>query len=901
MNSNSETECRPRRDWLRRGRLQRGLLQRVLPCAVWIVLYLAAGWLLIRGISAGDDWPAGAETMYHLFRGDAWYQAMRRGTIWPLYSPYWYNGVELLRYEAPLPALLCAVCEAVAGGNFFAGYLAAVCVLYAAGALVWLVIGIRLRRSILCGFLGLIWFFLPGNLYALFVLGDLGCAMVQVLFPGILLLIRKVLGEGQAQPASRRSGGSGSLALVTGWVLMILSSADYAVMAALAVLVGTILYAAGNHIRRGQVLRLFLLIFSAFLITGVWLYASFMDRLVSGGSAETLGRFFQSLGVTLNPAARLSRTAGGRETWYFGLPLFLLAILGVLGAGRDAVPGFIMGILLCLLGGNTAYSVMKALPGGQYLQMLRYIPIASAFILVSFSLWKTLKERFQILVCVLLVLDLLPPLFPAAGVLLPSESAGSAPAEMTDSSTETAGFDLDAVQKVEKRLSQEADAMLLTEAKAVTRQRLALLDGGSTGAEGAFLVSGFGTPVRGAFGDGWEAAADAPNIRQLNQALEDGYYPYLFDRCADLGNDTVLIRTDAFNELDAAAERSGYRLLDANGAYRLYQMSEETSAGADSQKTDKTSSGKNLQKVEDWPSPGAEQQLEGRWGTVTDYDGIGIGTAADSISLAYPNVKETGDPNLNHYTFEELSGYEVVYLAGFSYDSLQEAENLVRQLADSGVRVVILADGIPENRESRSREFLGVTCNPIEFENGYPILHLEGQGDIDCDMFPRGYLHWRTFYLNGLDSELGTITDNGAVLPFYGTKYRENVVFLGLNLPYHYYLTRDENSGGILHEVLAMEPGQLPERTIVPLSVTETDEGITIESPEDGVNTAIAWHEMFRPENPETVSDDNHLLRVNAGTTAIRFSYPHLIPGLIMTAAGLFLAAVCLAHQKRIN
>lgn len=97
---------------------------------------------------------------------------------------------------------------------------------------------------------------------------------------------------------------------------------------------------------------------------------------------------------------------------------------------------------------------------------------------------------------------------------------------------------------------------------------------------------------------------------------------------------------------------------------------------------------------------------------------------------------------------------------------LKNREIDVMELSEAGVRVIINADGTPVNRNLNVAEFLGVTCSSIKFENGYPILYM-GEEELDC------------FY------------DNNLKEAFLGTVKNDNIVFVGLNLGYHYVLTDD--------------------------------------------------------------------------------------------------------------
>ena len=117
---------------------------------------------------------------------------------------------------------------------------------------------------------------------------------------------------------------------------------------------------------------------------------------------------------------------------------------------------------------------------------------------------------------------------------------------------------------------------LIAEAQGMTRQRIALMDGSTLGSEGAFLISDYGDSKAGAFGAGWEASVTAAQIVQVNQAMTDGDYRYMFDRLMMLGADTVIMKKSAmhgkgFDETDAkeAALACGYTQKDSNGEYIL--------------------------------------------------------------------------------------------------------------------------------------------------------------------------------------------------------------------------------------------------------------------------------------------------------------------------------------------
>jgi uncharacterized membrane protein len=211
---------------------------------------------------------------------------------------------------------------------------------------------------------------------------------------------------------------------------------------------------------------------------------------------------------------------------------------------------------------------------------------------------------------------------------------------------------------------------------------------------------------------------------------------------------------------------------------------------------------------------------------------------------------------------------------------------------------VIAADGIPQNQTKREQSFLGVKCNAISFGNGYPEMDTQ-DGSINPDLFPQGYTDWQTVYLEGLDNTLGTVWDQGMELPFYGTVKNENIVMIGLNLPYFYALTGDSQTEELLGAILGLSSGELPERTIVPVELTITDHTITATVPESGqqVNLALSYHEIFSSDR--NLTSKNHLLYVDGGTTVIRLKYPYLWQGAAMSLAGLILAIIYLMTMRK--
>lgn len=790
--------------------------------AAWLgvmpFLYLALAILTVMAVARSGLYPAGGDAMYHIHRSDLVYDAIRRGLWWPAYDKSWYNGVEIMRYWPPVGPYFMAACQWLAGGDTFNGYLVFVGLVCYLGAFSWLYIGCRMDRPALGAFLGAMWFFVPNNLFALFGEGNLSRAVSMIFLPLYLYHVMSYLWTKHW----RHLTGTAVF-----FALMAMCHVGYAGMLAIAVVLYLLLYEMLNRGSWHSVGYVLAATAFGFGMMGIWVLPSLFGGIANVDSSETMSGFFQSLRATLTPLGRQEL-----NTYYFGLSVFVLAVLGVFLSRRKSAPGFLAGVLICLLSSTAAYPLLSKLPGGQYFWMLRFISIAVCMCLLSLLKWETLKKPIVVIFCLLFALDSVSSLWMVYGA-----RSGKTPAER-----------FDAVQA----------ATLIDEAQAITTQRMCVLNEGGAGID-PYVYTTWGNPTDQVFGAGWQAATTSGNIVMLNRALNEGQYLYIFDRALEFGSDTLLVSLSAVKRLDeapveqmdAAAERLGYNLMDENGEYRLYHLND------------------------------APQN----WGTVSTYHVLGIGSRV-GMALSFPGVEEADSNNLNDYTFEQLSSYDAVYIGDFVYDDRAYAEDLIRRVSEAGTRVVIVADGIPEDRSTHNQSFLSVYCNPVTFSNGYPEMDTVN-GRINADLFPQDHTQWRTVYIEGLEERWGFLYDNGLELDFYGTVGNENLVFIALNLPYFHDLTHDASVGELLALAMRLPSDNLPERRIVPLTVEFHGNDITVTSPEDGVNSGLAWHESFTADQP--ISPTHHFTRVSAGTTHITLSYPYLREGLALSCVSLIL------------
>ena len=461
-------------------------------------------------------------------------------------------------------------------------------------------------------------------------------------------------------------------------------------------------------------------------------------------------------------------------------------------------------------------------------------------------LWKGLKRGFVVFLCLLLVLDCIPVVR-----YLHSGTAN--------------------VLSVDEKNRAVGEQTLLYQAKEITEQRMTVFDMSGYGAFAPYYAAGTGRRVLYMFGAGWEGARTAENIVMLNTAVETGRYPYVFDRCLEMGTDTLVFvinnlqnKHNDLEDLKAAGAKSGYEVVAENQTSIL--MHKETPQC---------------------------------YGTITTYPYLAIGNAAKEIALLFPEFEEGHSDNLSDYTLEELSGYKAVYLNAFTYDDKEQAEEMLEALADRGVKIFIDMNKAPVDRSTNLQELLGVSVQNITYYNCFPVIEYEGE-EYKTSGFPEIYREWKSNYLIGLQKVTGKGDINNRELAFSGTNGNDNIVFLGYNFIYYTQLTGDETARRLVSDVFGVSEGATPEREIVPLRVEFDTNRITIESEQNGVNTSLAdIADIFRADRP--YETQNHMITVSEGKTVINMHYPYARQGLLVSLIGVLILITTMVwvHKRK--
>jgi len=782
-----------------------------------LILLLCAGAFYVFFLKYKGIQPSGNDIWGHLFKSEVMYENIKKGNWYPLYESSWYNGIQLYRYWAPLPYYLMSLLLFFAGGDLVWAYYLFAGVSLFFGGIPFILMGKRGEKPWMGLSFALLWFFMPENFRVYFCEGNLPRMLTGILIPYLIYYLWIYIREGRKR------------VLIGVMLTMSMITLSHVMIAAMMGVGAFLFLLFDYHKNRGiqRSVRVLGSMICGIMLTGIWLIPALSGGMVSmnpeAGSA-VMASLMYDLSVSLNPMNRIS---GITDTFYYGIAVVFLSVAGILLSENKKKAGFVLSLVILALTTPALLPILKKMPLNQLFWMMRFATIVYGFFFLSMLEWKTLKKRYAAFAVLILLADVVPSLM----------------------------FD---------RYLTEAshNAVINTDAvKEHTVQRAAIMDLSSLGSYPSYELCRGSDPVDYTYGWAWQGAATSENIVMLNTALEKEAYVYLFDRCLEMGNDTVLVfkqyvgkNGKTYEDLLAGADASGYRQVEETDVAYLFKK--------------------------DTPDS---------FGVVTGYQGLALGSYANTMTLYFPAFTEGSSDYIDDYTIEELSQYETVFLSGFSYHHKDAAEKLLREVSDRGVRVVIDMTHVPADETTKQQTFLDVTSMMLTIEKHFPLLYYNDREILAKDFSEENTL-WNTGYLTGNMKITGTFSYEGEKLVFAGKDLvHENICYLGLNLMYHVTETGDEAVTELMTELLGIPKEQLPLRTLVEVKYEADENGITVRA-EEGyddavIDTTLAYQDIFASDRQ--IREQNHLLQVASGETRITFHYPLLMPGICVSILGV--------------
>lgn len=798
------------------------------------VFFIISIWIMYC-IESGGNYPKGWDTLCHIYRSDLLLQNILKGNFYPLYDPMWYNGVEIMRYWAPLPLYILAAIQYLIKSSATDAYVVFCGVIFFFGAIGWLIHGIKVKRIGLAVFLGIIWFFLPENMRLLMQEGNLPRVVINTLLPIFIFYLWDFL-----QNEKRAS----LIKIIVLTSLMGLCHIGITFMAIVCILIFVGIYTIVNK-KKNLWWKVAFGMFLGICIIGIWMYPSMQGGAAGRGNSsnQVMERFFESGFVSLNP---LFRFKGDMGIFYYGLSIFIISLLGTILGTKKTLPGFLTTLIIFACTTKSIFSIFVYLPFSQYLWMIRFITISLAFFIFSIFLWDEIKTKFTVIICIMLLIDCISSI---PYIYVKPEYRVDGPL----------------TAKVEN-----AKNSLIDQAKDITKQRMAIMELSTYGAFAPYYVSGTFNKVQYTFGAGWEGAKTADNIVLLNTALNNGRYTYIFDRCIELGTDTIVFPIECLQrkEFDIPkvveeGSKLGYELINENKQSLLFKL--KLNVDTDN------------------------------FGVITSYDNLAIGLDAKEITLMFPNFELGHSNNLDDYSIEELAKYKKIYLSNFIYKDKLLTEKKLTEVSNLGTKIYIDMNHIPVNKKTNIYEIFGVSAQTIIFNQGFSSIMYNNEknklNDFDESSDP-----WNTVYLSGLYNEEGYAYMDDKKLPFVGTQENRNIVFIGFNIVYHAEISGDAQAEKLVSEIMEEKNNNIPKRKIVPLKISYSNNNITIESYEDKVNTSLSYLDIFKGDKP--IFENNNLLIVDKGITQIKLSYPYFTQGMILSIIGVLVTIIFICKIK---
>lgn len=157
--------------------------------------------------------------------------------------------------------------------------------------------------------------------------------------------------------------------------------------------------------------------------------------------------------------------------------------------------------------------------------------------------------------------------------------------------------------------------------------------------------------------------------------------------------------------------------------------------------------------------------------------------------------------------------------------------------------------------------------------------------------FPEEYSSFRTFFLNGIKNEDSYMVSDNRLINYIGKKDNDNLTFIGMNIPYYAFLTKDPNAVRILEEGLNLKAYDLPERKIHSVKIEKADNTINISGASEGIIVPIAALDAFKKVKGNYDIMDN-LIRLKTPMLTVKIIYPYIGIGTALSI--LFIVLIIL-------
>ena len=803
----------------------------LLKISLYIVSTLCISGILFHFIRDFIDKPSGFDIYGYLFRVEELYKSMKIGDFFPIYTNKWYNGTELFRSWPPFVYYILSLFTFIFNGNVFSSYYLFIVLSFFITMMGTLKFGVRNNRIFLSFICGILLFILPDNLRVLMSEGNVARVFITSLVPFLVYYIDDYL-------VYNKKFNLVKISIII--LIITLSHFMIAAMCGLAIFIYCVVDFFINGDFRRKLVLLFNVVFS-YLLASVYLIPGLFGGMLglSRSADSELSMWLEDFSVSLNSFERWFNP-NGLNLFYFSNVLLIFIILAICCRNKRVQSFFITGLIIFLLTSSELMPIFKLLPFSQIFWMKRLIPIAYVFVVVGILNWKELRKSIFALFIVLILLDIIP-------------SFGYFKYNKNFDNVYSSAL-------IDKKLEEQMDAYLVNDALEICDKKIAIIDESLFGSVPSYYI-----PKKDIeFINGWglQGATTRQLIVNINESYKNGYYYYCFDRLVEIGADTVIfyrefLPNENIEDFVSIGKSIGYNLVDENNNALLFKL---------------------------------ETNIDGYYGTISEYSNIAIGESSYYIQYLYPDFASGDSYYLDDYTFDELSQYERIFISGFKYHDKAKAELLVRQLAKNNTKVIIDMNNIPENKVAGKDDFLGVFAEEINFNESFPVIENEGH-QFKLDFENEFYSNWKTVYLNGniipINSSSYFTYPN---LVYWGVdEDTRNVNFIGFNLIYYCVENKNEDLVNLFNRIFDLSENVTPSREIVPIEIEYnlSDNYVLVNSKYDNVNINLAKCDVLT--SYRQLSSEDNLIILNSGETTLKIEYPMLKVSILATLVGIFL------------
>ena len=337
------------------------------------ILFLLASVLIATGfvlvLSFGSIFPDTRETdtYGHLFKINFLYNSIKDGNFYPIYTPYWYNSIELFRYWPPLSYYVVAFLQFITNGDVIWAFYLFVGVTYVINMCGWYLFGVSENRLGVAFVVGNLFYFCPDNIRILMAEGNIPRIFIGVLVPYAFYFVWRILEYREYQKLIW-------LSVIT--VLITFTHFMIAAMLGISIFLFSVLYGISHKIWR-EVAYITIDLGLAYIMAGIALLPGITGGGLTSQSSEasiaTVSVWAQEAIKSLNPFFRFGLS---RSSFYFGIVIFIVCCIGLFLANSKTGPGFWTTILIFVCTTEAVSEIIKLIPLSQVLWMQRFVPMA---------------------------------------------------------------------------------------------------------------------------------------------------------------------------------------------------------------------------------------------------------------------------------------------------------------------------------------------------------------------------------------------------------------------------------------------------------------------------------------------------------------------------------------------